>query len=75
MHFVPHTQPQLRALRVAEGERYRVEYVNKDYFNGEETLEQGVATAVAAPEGFFFNLVDPHGMEKLVMQVRITGRA
>lgn len=75
MAFVPHTQLQLKALRVAEGERYHIDYVNKDYFNGEETIEKGIGTAVPSAEGFYFNVVDPHGMEKLVMQVRITGKA
>jgi len=75
MAFVPHTQAQLKALRVAEGKRYRLEYLNKDYFNGEETVEKGIGTAVATQNGFYFNVVDPHGMEKLVMQARILAHA
>ncbi len=73
MAFVPHTQPQLKALRVTEGKRYNIKYLNKDYFNGEETVERAVGTAVESDEGIFFVVTDPYGMEKMVMQAKVVG--
>lgn len=73
MAFVPHTQPQLRALRVTEGKRYKIEYLNKDYFNGEETVETAIGIATESEEGIFFVVTDPYGMEKMIMQARVVG--
>jgi len=71
MAFRPHTQEQLGALRVTEGETYMIEYLNKDYFNGEETVERGKGRAVVTGKGIFFTVSDPYGMEKLIMQARV----
>lgn len=75
MTFIPHTQAQLKALRVTEGHAYTIEYRNKDYFNGEETVELGRGTAVVTDRGIFFNVQDPYGMEKLIMEARVIARA
>lgn len=75
MTFVPHTQPQLKALRVTEGKRYSIEYLNKDYFNGEETVETAIGTAVESDEGIFFVVTDPYGMAKMVLQAKVVGHA
>ena len=48
-----------------------ITYRNKDYFNGEETVELGKCTAVVTEKGIFFNVLDPYGMDKLVMQARV----
>jgi hypothetical protein len=69
--FKPHTQEQLRALKIVEGRTYTIEYQNKDYFNGEETVELGKGSAVVTDKGIFFNVQDPYGMEKLIMQARV----
>ncbi|WP_345973218.1 hypothetical protein [Sulfurimonas diazotrophicus] len=74
MEFKPHSQAQLKALRVTAGEAYMIEYLNKDYFNGEETVERGRGTAVVTEQGIFFNVEDPYGMEKLIMQARVVVR-
>lgn len=74
MSFVPHTQQQLQALKIQAGSAYYVEYINKDYFNGEETIEKGKGSAVITDGNIYFNVVDPYGMDKLVMQVRVLGR-
>lgn len=74
MAFVPHTQAQLKALRVSEGQRYKIEYLNKDYFNGEETVETAIGTVVEADGRICFNVMDPYGMEKMIMQARIIDR-
>lgn len=74
MAFVPHTQEELKRLNIQTNSTYLIEYANKDYFNGEETIEKGRATAVFAENNIYFNVVDPYGMDKLVMQVRVIGR-
>ena len=40
------TQEELKALNIIEGNEYLVEYKNKDYFNGEETIEKAKAKAI-----------------------------
>ena len=71
MKFSPNTQEELMRLGIVDGASYRIAYLNKDYFNGEETVETGMATAVVTEKGIFFNITDPYGMEKLVMQTRV----
>lgn len=74
MAFVPHTQEELKRLNIQITSTYLIEYANKDYFNGEETIEKGKATAVITDGNIYFNVIDPYGMDKLVMQVRVIGR-
>jgi hypothetical protein len=71
MSFVADSQEHLQSLNVVAGNRYKIEYQNKDYYNGEETIEQAEATAVIAEGKIYFNVVDPYGMDKMVMKVRI----
>ena len=72
MSFTPMSQNQLKSLSLQEGQRCTIEYLNKDYFNGEETKERGEATVTIGEDGsIYFNVVDPYGMEKLIMQARI----
>lgn len=71
MAFVPHTQEELQQLGIQKGGQYRIQYLNKDYFNGDENIEQGNATAVESQGNIYFNVVDPYGMDKLVMKVRV----
>ncbi len=75
MAFVPYTQQQLKALKIQENAAYYIEYINKDYFNGEESVERGKATAVINDGNIYFNVVDPYGMDKLVMQARVIAKA
>lgn len=72
MPFIPHTQEELRKRGIADGGVYRIRYLNKDYFNAEESVETAAGTAVVTEKGIFFNVTDPYGMEKLVMQARVT---
>ena len=70
--FTPHTQDQLRALHIKQDERYLVEYANKDYFNGEELIERSEGIAVVSSDGnIYFNVTDPYGMDKLVLNARV----
>ncbi len=74
MAFVPHTQEELKRLNLQSDKTYHVQYANKDYFNGEENIETGKATALFTEDKIYFNVVDPYGMDKLVMQARLIGR-
>jgi len=71
MAFVPHTQEELQQLGIQKGNVYKIEYLNKDYFNGDESIEQGNATAIESQGNIYFSVVDPYGMDKLVMKVRV----
>ena len=71
MAFIPHTQAELQKQNITQGNPYKIEYLNKDYYNGEETIEKGTATALLSEGNIYFSVVDPYGMDKMVMQVRI----
>ena len=71
MAFIPHTQEELKNLNIIAGESYTIQYANKDYYNGEETIEKGSATAIISDGKIYFNVVDPYGMDKLIMKARI----
>lgn len=71
MAFIPNTQEELKNLNIIAEESYLIEYKNKDYYNGEETIEKGNATAMINGENIYFNVTDPYGMEKLIMKARV----
>ena len=71
MSFTPQTQEELKSLNIVVGKSYTIEYKNKDYYNGEETIEKGTATAIEMDGKIYFNVMDPYGMEKLVMEVKV----
>ena len=45
--------------------------MNKDYFNGEETLERTSATAIINEGKITFVVPDPYGMDRFIDKVRI----
>lgn len=71
MNFKPNTQEELKALNIKEGSEYLVEYKNKDYFNGEETIEKARAKAILNDGVISFIVPDPMGMERFVSEVRV----
>ena len=71
MAFTPHTQNELKQRNIIIGNSYPIEYANKDYFNGEDTIEKGSGVAFESEGSIYFNVVDPYGMDKMVMQVRV----
>ena len=71
MAFIPHTQEELKVLNIEVGKTYAIEYANKDYFNGEDTIEKGLGMAFESNGNIYFNVVDPYGMDKMIMQVKI----
>ena len=70
MAFIPHTQEELKTLNITAGNSYQIQYQNKDYYNGDETIEKGTGTAFINNGNIYFNVVDPYGMDKLIMKVR-----
>lgn len=71
MNFKAQTQEELKALGVVEGKNYTIEYLNKDYFNGEETLERSSATVMINEGKISFVVSDPYGMDKFINNVRV----
>ncbi len=71
MNFIPNTQEELKQLNIQEDKEYQVEYKNKDYFNGEETIEIELAKAIINDGVISFIIKDPMGMERYIDQVRI----
>ena len=71
MNFIPHTQEQLKAMRIKDGEHFLIQYKNKDYYNSEETIEKGKGVAVGNNGNIYFSVTDPYGMDKLVMEAKI----
>lgn len=71
MQFIPHTQEQLKLMKINDGDSFFVEYKNKDYFNGEESIEKGKAKALLNGSNIYFSVLDPYGMDKMVMEARI----
>jgi hypothetical protein len=69
--FIPHTQEELEEFGIKENQTYKIEYFNKDYFNGEATLEIATATAIINNGKITFLVPDPYGMDKFIDNVRI----
>jgi hypothetical protein len=75
MKFKAHSQEQLKALNIQDKQKYYVEYIDKDYFNSEEKMEKTIATAHVNNGMVYFNIVDIYGMDKMIIQVKILGKA
>ena len=71
MNFKANTQEELKKLNIQEGSEYLVEYKNKDYFNGEETIEKAKAKAIINDGVISFIIPDPMGMERFISEVRV----
>lgn len=71
MNFKANTQEELKRLNIQDGSEYLVEYKNKDYFNGEETIEKAKAKAIVNDGVISFIIPDPMGMERFISEVRV----
>ena len=71
MNFKANTQEELKKLNIQEGSEYLVEYKNKDYFNGEETIEKAKAKAIINDGVISFIIPDPMGMERFISEIRV----
>jgi len=70
-NFVPHTLQELQAMQIENDKFYTIQYINKDYFNAEDTLEIQKAKAVVTDKDISFIVSDPYGMDKFISRVRI----
>ena len=73
MTFIATTQEELKQLNIQENQEFLVEYKNKDYFNGEETIEKATAKAIINDGLISFIIKDPMEMEKFISEVKILG--
>ena len=71
MNFKANTQEELKKLNIQDGSEYLVQYKNKDYFNGEETIEKAKAKAILNDGVISFIIPDPMGMERFISEVRV----
>lgn len=71
MNFKANTQEELKNLNIKEDQEYLVEYKNKDYFNGEETIERASAKAIINDGLISFIVPDPMGMERFISEVKV----
>lgn len=71
MNFISNTQDELKKLNIIDGNEYLIEYKNKDYFNGEETIEKAKAKALINDNQILFIVPDPYGMDRFINEVRI----
>ena len=71
MAFIANTQEELKQFDIKENTEYLIEYKNKDYFNGEETIEKEKAIAIINDGLITFIVKDPMGMEKYVTEVKV----
>ena len=72
MNFIPHRQNELKNFNIKENESYTIEYLNRDYFNGDENIEKTVAKAICNDAGeISFIVTDDYGMDKFIKDVRV----
>ena len=71
MTFKANSQEELKKLNIQDGSEYLVEYKNKDYFNGEETIEKAKGKAILNDGVISFIIPDPMGMERFISEVRV----
>ena len=71
MNFTFNTQEELKHLNIVDGKEYLIEYLNKDYFNGEETIEMAKAKALINDSQILFIVPDPYGMDRFISEVKI----
>ena len=71
MNFIHNTQEELKLLNIVDENEYLIEYKNKDYFNGEETIEKTKAKALINNDHILFIVPDPYGMDRFISEVKI----
>ncbi len=71
MNFIPNTQEELQLINIIDGNEYLIEYRNKDYFNGEETIEKTKAKALINNGQILFIVPDPYGMDRFISEVKV----
>jgi len=61
----------LKSLNIQNDELYQIEYLNKDYFNGDESIEKTRAKAIINDGIVSFIITDDYGMDKFVSNFRV----
>lgn len=72
MSFKPHTKEELDELQLDVNQTYTIQYMNRDYFNAQESIEI-VKNAKVILQGneYIFIVTDPYGMDKYIKEVRV----
>ncbi len=71
MNFSAHTQEELHKLQLTNDSLHTIEYLNRDYFNGEENIEISKARVIVNDNDILFVVTDPYGMDKFIKEARI----
>lgn len=71
IQFISNTQEELRKLNIQESQTYMIEYLDRDYFNGDETLVKTKAKAVINDGSIYFVITDDYGMDKFIKNFRV----
>lgn len=74
MNFIPHTQADLKKMKLVEDSVCTVKYINRDYFNGDERLEVAKAKILVNDNNYIFVVSDAYGMDKFINDVVILGQ-
>ena len=65
MNFIKNTQEELKKLNIKNDEQYTIQYLNRDYFNGDENIGKTLARAIVDENNEISFLVqDDYGMDK-----------
>lgn len=66
------TQEQLKSFNIKDGQEYKIKYLNRDYFNGDENIETTMAKAIVDEKnGITFIICDDYGMDKFIKDVEV----
>ncbi len=71
MNFIANTKEELSELNIQDGRLYSIEYLDRDYFNGDENIQKVNAKAIVDDELVSFIITDDYGMEKFINEVKI----
>ena len=66
------TQKQLKNLNIQDEKEYKIKFLNRDYFNGDENIETTMAKAIVDDKGeISFLIKDDYGMDKFIKDVEM----
>jgi len=72
MTLKTHTQEELQKLNIQNDLVYTIQYINRDYFNGDENIEKTSAKAITDESGnISFIVTDDYGMDKFIKDVKV----
>jgi hypothetical protein len=62
-------------MQILNDEIYIIKFKNKDYFNGDETIETKEAKAIVDGDKISFVIIDDYGMEKFIHNFEVIKKA